>query len=52
MTQATIRPLSGRTRANWIRLRTMIVLRWVAIAGQLIAINVAQLIYGIQLELG
>ncbi len=52
MTQATIRPLTGRTRANWIRLRTMIVLRWVAIAGQLIAINVAQLIYGIQLELG
>lgn len=52
MTQATIRPLTGRTRANWIRLRTMIVLRWVAIAGQLIAINVAQLIYDIQLELG
>ncbi len=52
MTQANIRPLSGRTRANWIRLRTMILLRWVAIAGQLIAITVAQLVYGIQLELG
>ncbi len=52
MTQATIRPLSGRTRANWIRLRTMILLRWVAIVGQLIAISVAQIIYGIQLELG
>ncbi|MCX7558226.1 ActS/PrrB/RegB family redox-sensitive histidine kinase [Sulfitobacter sp. F26204] len=52
MTQATIRPLSGRTRANWIRLRTMIVLRWVAIIGQLIAISVAQMIYGLQLELG
>ncbi|MDF3415022.1 ActS/PrrB/RegB family redox-sensitive histidine kinase [Sulfitobacter sp. M57] len=52
MTQATIRPLTGRTRANWIRLRTMIVLRWVAIAGQLTAISVAQLIYGMQLELG
>ena len=52
MTQATIRPLSGRTRANWIRLRTMILLRWVAIVGQLIAISVAQLIYGIQLDLG
>lgn len=52
MTQATIRPLTGRTRANWIRLRTMILLRWVAIAGQLIAITVAQMIYGLQLELG
>jgi two-component system sensor histidine kinase RegB len=52
MTQATIRPLSARTRGNWIRLRTMILLRWVAIAGQLIALTVAQMIYGIQLELG
>ena len=52
MTQATIRPMAGRTRANWIRLRTMILLRWVAIIGQLIAITVAQLVYGLQLELG
>lgn len=52
MTQANIRPLSGRTRASWVRLRTMILLRWVAITGQLIAITVAQVIYGLQLELG
>ncbi len=52
MTQANIRPISGRTRANWIRLRTMILLRWVAIIGQLIAISVAQLLFGLQLELG
>ncbi len=52
MTQATIRPLGGPTRANWIRLRTMILLRWVAITGQLIAITVAQVLYGLQLELG
>ena len=52
MTQATIRPLGGPTRANWIRLRTMILLRWVAIIGQLIAVTVAPLIYGLQLELG
>tara|TARA_R110002074_G_scaffold106338_4_gene229525 strand:+ start:158 stop:1546 length:1389 start_codon:yes stop_codon:yes gene_type:complete len=51
MTQATIKPLGDRTRANWIRLRTMIVLRWVAIAGQLIAITVAQRLFGLQLEL-
>jgi two-component system sensor histidine kinase RegB len=30
----------------------MILLRWVAITGQLIAITVAQLVYGLQLELG
>lgn len=52
MTQATIRPLGGPTRANWIRLRTMILLRWVAIVGQLTAITVAPLVYGLQLELG
>ncbi len=52
MTQATIRPLGGPTRANWIRLRTMILLRWVAIIGQLIAITVAPIVYGLQLEFG
>ncbi len=52
MTQANIRPLSGRTRANWIRLRTMILLRWVAIIGQLIALTVAQIFYDIELALG
>ena len=56
MTQAANIPvgrgLGKGARANWIRLRTMIVLRWVAIAGQLTAITVAQRIFGLQLELG
>ncbi len=52
MTQANIRPFGGRTRANWIRLHTMILLRWVAIIGQVVAITVAQVFYGLQLELG
>ncbi len=52
MTQSDVRPTSGDTRANWIRLRTMIMLRWVAITGQLIAITVAQQLYSLQLELG
>lgn len=52
MTQMTIRPLGGPTRANWIRLRTMILLRWVAIIGQLTAIVVSTLVLGLQLELG
>lgn len=42
----------GHERGNWIRLRTIILLRWVAIAGQLTAITVAQRMYGLQLELG
>lgn len=52
MPQANIIPTSGPNRANWIRLRTMIFLRWVAIIGQLIAITVAQMAFGLQLELG
>ncbi|EBA05661.1 sensor histidine kinase RegB [Sagittula stellata] len=39
-------------RSNWIRLRTMILLRWVAILGQLAAITIAQRLYNLQLELG
>jgi len=45
MTQANIRPLGARTRASWIRLRTMILLRWVAIIGQLVALTVAQTVF-------
>lgn len=52
MTDNNVRPLSGDTRANWIRLRTMILLRWFAIGGQLTAITVAQHWYGLRLELG
>lgn len=52
MTQQTIRPLGERKRANWIRLRTMILLRWVAIAGQIVAVTLAPYLFGLQLELG
>ena len=40
----------GQERSNWIRLRTLILLRWVAIIGQLGAITVAQHTYGVQLD--
>ncbi|MCR9127372.1 MAG: ActS/PrrB/RegB family redox-sensitive histidine kinase [Rhodobacteraceae bacterium] len=52
MTNSNPSILSGQTRSNWIRLRTLIFLRWVAIAGQLTAITVAQQLYNLQLELG
>lgn len=44
--------LPGQYRSNWIRLRTMILLRWVAIVGQLAALLVAMQIYNLQVELG
>lgn len=44
--------LKGRDRGNWIRLRTIIQLRWGAIAGQLSALIVAREIYGLSLEYG
>ncbi len=42
----------GQERSSWIRLRTLIFLRWVAIVGQFTAITVAQQSYHVQLELG
>ena len=44
--------MQGQERSHWIRLRTLILLRWVAIAGQVTAIAVAQMLYNLQLELG
>ncbi|MCE8005538.1 sensor histidine kinase RegB [Aestuariivita sp.] len=44
--------ISEQERSSWVRLRTLILLRWVAIAGQLTAITVAQQMYYIELELG
>lgn len=44
--------IGGHHRSNWIRLRTLILLRWVAIVGQLVAIMVAHYFYHLQLELG
>ncbi|WP_299921950.1 sensor histidine kinase RegB [uncultured Pelagimonas sp.] len=52
MTQSELGLISEDQRSNWIRLRTMILLRWVAIVGQITAITVAQRMYNLQLELG
>lgn len=51
-TSAGFSLISGATRNNWIRLRTLIFLRWVAIVGQIAALTVAQRVYGLQLEMG
>lgn len=42
---------SRDTRSDWVRLRTLILLRWVAIIGQLTAINVAGFWLGMKLPL-
>ena len=39
-------------RSNWVRLRTLIVLRWFAITGQLAALTVAQRLFSLDLNLG
>lgn len=38
-------------RGNWIRLRTLVVVRWFAIAGQTAALTVAYGYFGLQLEI-
>ncbi len=43
---------ASRRRGHWVRLRTLMVLRWIAICGQLIAITIASRIFGVQLDLG
>jgi len=40
------------TRSDWVRLRTLILLRWMAIIGQLAAITVADRYFGMQLPVG
>lgn len=52
MAQPDLDLMTRAQRSSWVRLRTLIFLRWVAIIGQLTAITVAQRLYGLQLELG
>lgn len=51
MADPTLDPFNPEARSHWIRLRTLIVLRWVAITGQTVAITVAQRVFELQLEL-
>lgn len=39
-------------RSNWVRLRTLIVLRWIAVLGQIGAIAAAHFFFHLELELG
>lgn len=44
--------LDTEQRSSWVRLRTLIVLRWIAICGQLAAIWVAQRQFNLDLNIG
>lgn len=44
--------LSDRDRGDWVRLRTFITLRWIAILGQSLALIVAWLVFGVKLDIG
>ena len=52
MTDMTSGSLKSRDSGNWIRLRTLVLLRWWAIAGQVSALIVAQRLYNLNLEIG
>ncbi|HGG65209.1 MAG TPA: ActS/PrrB/RegB family redox-sensitive histidine kinase, partial [Rhodobacteraceae bacterium] len=52
MTDSSADPYIRHSRSDWIRLRTFIVLRWIAIFGQIAAITVAVRYYNLQLNLG
>ena len=42
----------GDARSDWVRLRTLILLRWMAVLGQLSALTAAHWFYQIDLPLG
>lgn len=52
MISPRISRLNRETRSAWLRLRTLILLRWLAVIGQLVAISIAIQVYHITLPLG
>ena len=44
--------LQDRERSNWVRLRTLLILRWCAIGGQIVAILIATRYFGLKIEAG
>lgn len=52
MAQVDYAVFQSRKRSNWVRLRTLVLLRWFAVAGQIGAVLVAVYVYGLTLEIG
>ncbi|MGB0797784.1 MAG: sensor histidine kinase RegB, partial [Planktomarina sp.] len=51
MPQSGIGYIDQNARSNWIRLHTLVMVRWFAIMGQTCAIVLAHVVYGLQLAL-
>jgi len=52
MTPDDLDALQDRERSNWVRLRTLLILRWFAIGGQIVAILVATRLYDLRMDAG
>ncbi|MEM9248293.1 MAG: ActS/PrrB/RegB family redox-sensitive histidine kinase [Pseudomonadota bacterium] len=52
MDEPTLPMFDEMSRSHWVRLRTLIVLRWIAVGGQLAAIEISRHYFGIQLNVG
>ena len=52
MTETSPGFFHSRRRGTWIRLRTLILLRWWAVIGQMTALIIAQRIYDLDFETG
>jgi len=52
MAQVETDVLYSQNRSNWLRLRTLVTLRWLAVGGQITAVLAALYLYQLQLEVG
>jgi two-component system sensor histidine kinase RegB len=52
MTNLSTDFITNTIRSDWIKLRTLIMLRWLAVAGQIIAVIVAHYGIGLQINIG
>ncbi|MBE3640315.1 sensor histidine kinase RegB [Mangrovicoccus algicola] len=52
MEDPALDPFNPAARTHWIRLRTLVVLRWIAVVGQLAAITIVDRYFHVELELG
>jgi len=52
MLSARLRSLNRESRSSWVRVRTLILLRWLAIAGQTAAILAVDQLFGVNLPTG
>ena len=52
MAVSELEMFQDQQRSNWVRLRTLVILRWFAISGQIIAVFCAIFLFGLRFEVG